>query len=229
MRVLQGRLNSVGLLTLETWSGLPDLRVPRPRQIAPDVDDTGENVGLSSSMFKTYTAMCGLLLGASLMGCSNQKHAAGDEATPPPATQAWMDRLTVDHHYDPVTGFIVADEVIGLPAVITDGPPLSEAMDRSREQGRVLVVFATADRCAPCQQYKKTALNDAAVIDALEGPDLIVTHVEVDRDAEEAQAVLGSLGIPMTYAFRDGEQIAVLRGQRSAEELRGWLESLSGA
>ena len=44
------------------------------------------------------------------------------DRVPPPRIQAWMDRLTVDHEYDPKTGFIVAREVIGLPKVISSGP-----------------------------------------------------------------------------------------------------------
>ncbi len=137
-----------------------------------------------------------------------------------------MDRLTVEHAYDPETGFIVAREVIGLPAVIASGPPLGEAIRRGQDEGRVVVVFATADRCAPCQQYKQSALNDPRVIEALGASGLLATHVEVDRESEDAQALLGSLAIPMTYAFVDGERVAELRGQRSAEDLLAWLAPL---
>lgn len=144
--------------------------------------------------------------------------------TPSPAIQAWMDRLTVDHSYDPETGFIVAREVIELPTVIVEGPTLPEAIDRGRDESKLLIVFATADRCAPCQQYKKSALNDARVIDRLGGAGVLVTHVEVDREPELAEELLGSRAIPMTYAFRDGERVAMLRGQRSAEELLDWLD-----
>ncbi|MEM1329895.1 MAG: thioredoxin family protein [Planctomycetota bacterium] len=135
-----------------------------------------------------------------------------------------MDRLTVDHSYDPETGFIVAREVIELPTVIVEGPTLPEAIDRGRDESKLLIVFATADRCAPCQQYKKSALNDARVIDRLGGAGVLVTHVEVDREPELAEELLGSRAIPMTYAFRDGERVAMLRGQRSAEELLDWLD-----
>lgn len=142
---------------------------------------------------------------------------------PPARIQAWMDRLDVDHTYDPETGFIVAKEVIGLPSVLTSGPGLVDAIELGRSESRLLVVVATADRCAPCQQYKKSALNDPRVIEALGGPGLLATHVEVDREPELAEELLGSRAIPMTYLFRDGERVAELRGQRSAEELLGWL------
>ena len=62
------------------------------------------------------------------------------------------------------------------------------------------------------------------MVEALSRPGLLATHVEVDRDPGRAESVLGSRAIPMTYLFRDGRQVSVLRGQRSAEELLEWLE-----
>ncbi len=105
---------------------------------------------------------------------------------PPPDIRAWMDRLTVDHRYDPETGFIVAREVIGLPDVIAGGPTVDDAIRASVSDNSLVVVFATADRCAPCQQYKKSALNDPRVIDRLGRPGLVSTHIEVDRDPDIA-------------------------------------------
>lgn len=140
-----------------------------------------------------------------------------------------MDRLTVDHAYDPETGFIVAREVIGLPPVIAGGPSIDDALGQTAESDHLLVVFATADRCAPCQQYKKSALNDPRVVEALSGPRFVVTHIEVDQEPEVAQAALGSLAIPMTYLFKDGERVAELRGQRSADELLAWLENATAS
>lgn len=135
-----------------------------------------------------------------------------------------MDRLTVEHEYDPATGFIIAREVIVLPAVLADGPALDEAVGASMASSRQLVVFATADRCAPCQQYKRDAMNDAGVITRLESPGLIATHVEVDRHPDAAREYLGGLAIPMTYLLRDGAVVATLRGQRSAEDLLAWMD-----
>lgn len=142
---------------------------------------------------------------------------------PPEHIRAWMDRLTVEHEYDPQTGFIVAREVIALPEVIRNAPSLEEGVAMTRTDSVRLVVFATADRCAPCQQYKKSALNDPAVIEALQRPGLIVAHIEVDRNPELAQTYVGSVAIPMTYLIEDGVVVSELRGQRSAEDLLAWL------
>lgn len=136
-----------------------------------------------------------------------------------------MDRLTVDHEYDPKAGFIVAQETVELPPLIAEAPSLDAAIDQAGA-GRIVIAFATADRCAPCQQYKKDALNDASVIAMLSERDFLPTHVEVDRSPELADTYLGSRAIPMTFALRDGKVVARLRGQRSAADLLAWLETL---
>lgn len=149
-------------------------------------------------------------------------------ATPPPAIRAWMDRLTVAHEYDPSTGFIVARETIYLPPLIAQAPPLDAAITAAGS-ARLVIAFATADRCAPCQQYKRDALNNPAVLARLADARFLPTHVEVDRAPQLADKHLGSRGIPMTYALRDGKVIAVLRGQRSAADLLTWLDALPAA
>jgi thioredoxin-like negative regulator of GroEL len=137
-----------------------------------------------------------------------------------------MDRLTVRHAYDPATGFIVAREVITLPPILASAPALDDAITQSRERGVPVIVFATADRCAPCQQFKKDALQDPRVIARLSQSDrLIAVHLEVDRQGELADRVLGSRGIPMTYRLDDGRVTATLRGQRSAADLLAWLDA----
>ncbi|MFW5653467.1 MAG: thioredoxin family protein [Planctomycetota bacterium] len=154
--------------------------------------------------------------------------AATEPKTPSPAIQAWMDRLTVAHEFDPQTGFIVAKETITLPDVLANAPALDAAVEQAATDGRIVIAFATADRCAPCQQYKKDALTDERVVERLKSDAWIATHIEVDAEPDMADQYLGSRGIPMTYALRNGEQIAVLRGQRSADDLLAWLDALPG-
>ncbi|MFM9957594.1 MAG: thioredoxin family protein [Phycisphaerales bacterium] len=137
-----------------------------------------------------------------------------------------MDRLTVRHEFDPKTGFIVARETVALPPVIAEAPALDRAI-ASAASDRLVIAFATADRCAPCQQYKRDALNNAEVIARLQDARFLPTHVEVDRSPELADAYLGTRAIPMTYALRSGKVVATLRGQRSAAELLAWLDGLA--
>jgi len=56
-----------------------------------------------------------------------------------------MERLTVQHAYDPATGFLVAQETVALPPLLTEGPPLDEAVRQAgvlidRRAGRGLEV-----------------------------------------------------------------------------------------
>ena len=155
--------------------------------------------------------------------------SASDElaasTAPPPAIRAGVDRLTVEHFYDPATGFIVARETIALPPLLAAAPPLDAAIKQAGPD-RLVFVFVTADRCAPCQQYKHDALNDAAVVSRLSERRFLPTHVEVDRSPELADTHLGTRAIPMTYALRDGRIIATSRGQRSAADLLAWIDAL---
>lgn len=176
-------------------------------------------------------ALIFVVLSPLLAGCAvADRETSHEEAVtqPPPEIRAWMDRLTVEHAYDPDTGFIVARETVALPRVLAGGPRLDEAVRLAAERDAVVVAFATADRCAPCQQYKMDALNDPRVVERLGDPRLVASHVEVDREPELAESRLGSRAIPVTYALRGGERVAVLRGQRSADELLAWLDGVLG-
>ena len=151
------------------------------------------------------------------------------QTTPPPKIQAWMDRLDVAHSYDPATGFIVANEIIPLHPIITNAPPLDQALNAANTNNQIVIAFATADRCAPCQQYKKSALNDPRVIAALSNPRFIPTHVEVDKQPNLADNHLPSRAIPMTYALHNNQTLDTLKGQRAPEELLAWLSQLDAA
>lgn len=154
---------------------------------------------------------------------------APDEAFPPPERiRSWMETLTVPHHYDPETGFIVADEVTDLPGVFVTGDGIARAVEEARAAGKRVIVVATADRCAPCQQYKLDALNNHSVVTRLERDDIVAVHLEVDRQPELARELVGSLGIPMTYELGPRETdgpVRTLRGQRSAKDLMDFLNA----
>lgn len=180
-------------------------------------------------MHRLHRSLSNTLVVLPLAACTSMPAAISKDSTdkwssaPSPQIKAWMARLTVAHEYDPKTGFIVAKEVVPLPPLIADAPPLDAAIAEAGPD-RIVIAFATADRCAPCQQYKRDAINDATVVARLSEPRFLATHVEVDRDAALADAVLGARSIPMTYAIRNGAVVATLRGQRSPAELLAWLD-----
>ena len=200
--------------------------------MGPATDESACDTRVTPSPRRSAPAAVLLALAAGLIaaGCrssdnmTNPSEGLPAENAPPPAIAAWMQRLTVPHHYDPATGFIVADETVPLPPVLARAPDARTLVAFGREHGVPVVVFATADRCAPCQQFKRDALNDPEVMILLESGAIFATHLEVDRDPDAARELMGSTAIPVTWLLRDGQVVDRLNGQRSAAELRDWLQ-----
>jgi hypothetical protein len=161
-----------------------------------------------------------LLAVAALSACSSPP-APPAPRTPP----AILDRLTVKHRWDPATGLIVSEEVVALPEPLRDAPSLADAVARSRATGIPVAAFTTADRCAVCQQFKLSTLNDPRLVEFLAEGRVIGVHVEVDRDGEAAKGFLGDPAIPATYLLVPGEPPRRLAGLRNAGQV---IEFLSG-
>jgi thiol:disulfide interchange protein len=161
-----------------------------------------------------------LLAVAALSACSSPP-APPAPRTPP----AILDRLTVKHRWDPATGLIVSEEVVALPEPLRDAPSLADAVARSRATGVPVAAFTTADRCAVCQQFKLSTLNDPRLVEFLAEGRVIGVHVEVDRDGEAAKQFLGDPAIPATYLLTPGQPPRRLAGLRNAEQV---IEFLSG-
>ena len=161
-----------------------------------------------------------LLAVAALSACSSPP-APPATRTPP----AILDRLTVKHRWDPATGLIVSEEVVALPEPLRDAPSLADAVARSRATGVPVAAFTTADRCAVCQQFKLSTLNDPRLVEFLTEGRVIGVHVEVDRDGEAAKGFLGDPAIPATYLLVPGEPPRRLAGLRNAGQV---IEFLSG-
>lgn len=167
-----------------------------------------------------------LLAVAALSACSSPPAPpATPTGTPPRTPPAILDRLTVKHRWDPANGLIVSEEVVPLPEPLRDAPPLPDAVARSRATGVPVAAFTTADRCAVCQQFKLSTLNDPRLVAFLSEGRVIGVHVEVDRDGEAAREFLGDPAIPATYLLIPGQPPRRLAGLRNAEQV---IEFLSG-
>jgi thioredoxin-like negative regulator of GroEL len=107
-----------------------------------------------------------------------------------------------------------------------DGPGLSQAIDRARAEGRVVLALATADWCGPCQSFKRGALADERVTAWLEA-NAVTAYIDVDRRPDDAGA-LGVSAIPTTVLFRDGREVDRFTGPVSAGELLDRLAKAAG-
>jgi thiol:disulfide interchange protein len=105
------------------------------------------------------------------------------------------------------------------PAAVHDlfaaSPTFADAAASAAQQGRPVLVLATADWCPPCQKLKATTLADVEVIEAINAATvpykLDVTNAAAlsPEDAALAQR-LGVSGIPALYLV-DGDEVHAKR------------------
>jgi len=110
-----------------------------------------------------------------------------------------------------------------LPPVFSDRLTMRQAASRSAESGKPVLVFATADWCGPCQQFKRTTLVDQRV-EAEIREHFIPVYLNVDME-QDAAAVLSIHSIPASVILRDGSNVARLEGAVPGEQYLAWLSS----
>lgn len=114
--------------------------------------------------------------------------------------------------------------VAAVPPAFATGLTLEQAIERSTTSGRPVVVFATADWCGPCQQFKRGPLNDAEVAGYI-GDHFEAVYLDVDRESELASR-LGVESVPAMRILRPGQPPAELEGYTDKDRLMGWLRSV---
>lgn len=112
------------------------------------------------------------------------------------------------------------------PAMFEKSVSLDSAIATAETSGKPVFAVATADWCAPCQSYKRSALADERV-QAWVNERAEPVFIDVDEDQQAAQR-LGVRSIPATYLIRDGEVVSSFAGAASADSLLQWLEKNSG-
>lgn len=112
------------------------------------------------------------------------------------------------------------------PTAFNNGLTLDQAIARSRETGKPVVVVSSATWCPPCQQLKKTTLVDAGVESWLT-ENTIPVYLDVDQASASATS-LGVRSIPDTQVLVNGQSVARLSGYAPAGEFLTFVKKASG-
>ncbi len=109
------------------------------------------------------------------------------------------------------------------PAVFAD-LGFEAALERSVQQGKLLLVDATAAWCGPCRMMDRVTWSAPEVAAALAE----VIAIQVDVDAQRAVAArLAIQAMPTVIAFKDGKEVDRVVGAQKADQLLGWLAALA--
>lgn len=108
------------------------------------------------------------------------------------------------------------------PPVFDEGLTLNQGITRAEKGGRLVLAYASASWCGPCQTYKRTTLIDKDVVAWIRRHAEPV-YVNIDRQPTDAQQ-LGVASIPATILLKDGKEVARLTGAASAEEFLQWVK-----
>lgn len=112
-----------------------------------------------------------------------------------------------------------------IPPVFVESPrTVVAAMEKAAPQHRMVVAFATASWCGPCQEFKRSTLSDPRVAEAIIQAG-VPAYIDVDKDADGAGR-LKVFSIPVMIALKDGKEVGRMEGNRSASDVISWLGSL---
>lgn len=131
-----------------------------------------------------------------------------------------------------VSGFVLVRTVWSgrhapTPVVFEAGYSFEEAKRVSAESGKPIFVVASADWCGPCQTYKRGALSNDAVQEAI-GATFVAAYVNVDEQPNAA-AELSVMSIPLTAIILNGEIVKRVEGAMSTRQLLEVAREYGGA
>lgn len=111
--------------------------------------------------------------------------------------------------------FVMLRPPAKTPSVFDADLSLAEAEMRSAENGKPILILATADWCPPCQALKRGALTDPAVVELI-NEHTIPVYLE-DGEHREELRTLPIQSYPTTLIIDDGRVSASIQGARGYE------------
>lgn len=102
---------------------------------------------------------------------------------------------------------------------------LADAIARNGDDGRILVVKATAVWCGPCKRMDATTWREDAVVEWF-GKQGVALSLDVDQHPADAQR-LRVRGMPTLIAFKGGKEVDRVVGYQAGSDLIAWLERVS--
>lgn len=109
-------------------------------------------------------------------------------------------------------GFVMLRPPAKTPSVFDANLSLAEAEAQSAENGKPILILATADWCPPCQSLKRGALTDPEVVKLI-NEHTIPVYLEDGKDRDEL-ATLPLQSYPTTFLIDDGRVTASIQGAR---------------
>lgn len=112
--------------------------------------------------------------------------------------------------------------VAPVPPMFDKNVTLEQVVDRSKESGKPVFAFLTADWCAPCQAFKRGALADKKVVSYVSEKTEPV-YIDIDEHPDLAQA-FGISGVPTVAILQDGKILDARSGAMPTGMLLAWLD-----
>ena len=165
----------------------------------------------SAGFFGSATLLAGALAvsAALLAGCSPDHGGAGTASNGADQTETR-------------TASGTSSDAVG-EALFTD-LSYEQAMDKASDEGRMLLVKATAVWCAPCKMMDKNTWTDEQVASFVRDNG-IAYKLDVDKESAIAQR-LNIQAMPTIVIFENGEETARIIGYQGPEDMLTWMRNV---
>ncbi len=127
-------------------------------------------------------------------------------------------------------GYVAIAKRNTMPEVFAKAQSLDQAEARSKDTGMPVLVFATADWCTTCAEFKRGALRSDKVQQWIRGNTIpvLVEMNKKDDPPPEAER-LSVMALPTLVLMRGGKEVARLDKKVPEAALMAWLGEHTGA